>query len=83
MTLILAPLTTERAVSQIERFNKIAFYVSNEATKDGLKKEANARFSVNVKKINVRVRIDGRKVAVLTLTKNGEAAGLASKLKVL
>jgi large subunit ribosomal protein L23 len=80
---IQAPVTTERAVSQIERLNKIAFYCQPEATKAQVRKEAVERFKVAVKSVTTRIRPDGRKVAVLTLTKAGEAASLASKLKVL
>lgn len=83
MNYILAPVTTERAVSQIEKLNKIAFFILPEGDKESLKKEASVRFGVTAKKVNVRKRPDGRKIAVLTLSKNGEAAGLASKLKIL
>ncbi len=83
MNLLQAPVTTERAVSQIERLNKIAFYCDNSATKGLIKKEAAQRFNTTVKSVNVRVRPDGRKVAVLTLSKPGEASSLASKLKIL
>lgn len=80
---ISAPVTTERAVSQIERLNKIAFFCLPQATKTLVRKEAAERFKVAVKSANVRVRPDGRKVVVLTLSKPGEAASLASKLKIL
>lgn len=72
MNYILAPVTTERAVSQIERLNKIAFYCLPEATKALVRKEAAERFKVNARALNVRVRPDGRKVIVLTLSKAGK-----------
>lgn len=83
MPAILYPLTTEKAVAAIERENSIVLIIDKKATKGLVKQEAEKRFGTKIKGVNVVNCHDGRKKAIIKFTKPGEAADIASKLKII
>ena len=83
MKYILRALTTEKAVSGIEMNNSLTFVVMEEASKADVKKEVEADFEESVVKVNICITPDGRKKAIVKFSKDGAAADIASKLKVI
>jgi len=83
MGVTLYPLTTEKAVGLIERNNSIVLVVRNEATKAIVKQEIEKQFNTKVSRVNVLVDHQGRKKAIVKFAKKGEAADIASKLKII
>lgn len=83
MAAILYPLTTEKAVSLIERSNCIVLIVDKAASKPAIKQEAERLYGVKVSSVNVVNGFNGRKKAVLKFAKAGAAADIASRLKII
>ncbi len=80
---ILHVVTTEKAVSGIEKQNKITFVVQQDATKPEIKKEVEAEYGEKVKSVNTLNTIHGKKKAIVSFVKKGAATELAAKLKVI
>ncbi len=80
---VLHALTTEKAVSGIERNNALTFVVESSATKPEVRKEVEAAYGEKIAKINVAISPSGRKKAIVKFAKAGAAADIASKLKVI
>jgi large subunit ribosomal protein L23 len=83
MPLVSYPLTTERAVSAIERENKLTFIVALNATKTQLKKEVEGEFGEKISKITTMISSDGRKKAIVRFSRPGAAAEVGARLKIL
>ncbi len=80
---IIHALTTEKAVGQIERENKITLIVEPSATKKDVKAEVEKTYQLKVKAVNVINAFSGRKKAIVSFKEKGAAAQIAGKLKVI
>lgn len=83
MSVLLYALTSEKAVSGIERENKLTFMVTLDATKKQVKEEIEKNYGEKVKAVNTLITSSGRKKAMVAFVKAGAAAELAAKLKVI
>ncbi|HIJ12013.1 TPA: 50S ribosomal protein L23 [Candidatus Woesearchaeota archaeon] len=65
--IILFPLSTEKAIRQIEFDNKLSFAIHARATKLDVKKAVEQLFNVKVVKVNVQNTFAGKKKAIVKL----------------
>ena len=82
MNLNLKPIVTEKAVMLIEKENVLTFRSEKEATKDEIKKEIEAVFSVKVEKVRTLIKHD-KKYLYIKLKKEFPAIDVATKLGVI
>ncbi len=80
---ILYPLTTEKAVAAIERNNSIVLVVEKTATKGQIKQDVEKQFNTKVASVNTTSGFNGKKKAIVKFAKAGEAADIASRLKII
>jgi large subunit ribosomal protein L23 len=80
---ILAVVRTQKAVSLIEKENKLTFVVRLEATKEDVKRAVEKLYGVEVEKVNTLVTPRGEKKAYVKLKPEYKAAELAVKLGVI
>ncbi|MBI1972378.1 50S ribosomal protein L23 [Candidatus Woesearchaeota archaeon] len=73
-------LSTEKAVRMMEAENKLAFIVSNTATKQDIKKAIEGKFKVKVIAVNTLIMPDGRKKAYVKLAPENPALDIATQL---
>jgi ribosomal protein L23 len=81
-SVLLEPLTTEKAVRQIELENKIAFIVLRNATKEQIKKELEETFKTKVDSVNTQIR-NNKKIAFIKLKPESPAIDIATKLGLM
>ncbi|WP_054839833.1 50S ribosomal protein L23 [Thermococcus sp. JCM 11816] len=77
---IIRPLVTEKAVSLIERENKLTFIVDRRATKQDIKRAVEEMFNVKVEKVNTLVTMKGEKKAYVKLKPEYDASEIAARL---
>lgn len=77
------PLMTEKAISLIEKENKLSFIATEKATKTDIKKLVERVYNVKVDKVNVVNDMKGRKKVTVKLDKKYKAEELAAKLGVI
>ena len=82
MKVLLNPITTEKAVRQIELENKISFVVDMRATKGQIATALKEMFKAKIAKINVQVR-NNKKIAVIKLKQDSPAIDIATKLGMM
>jgi LSU ribosomal protein L23P len=80
---IIAVVRTQKAVSLIERENKLTFVVRLEATKDDVKRAVEKLYGVKVEKVNTVITPRGEKKAYVKLKPEYRATELAIKLGVI
>ena len=80
---IIAVVRTQKAVSMIERENKLTFIVRLEATKDDVKRAVEKLYGVKVEKVNTLITPRGEKKAYVKLKPEYKATELAIKLGVI
>jgi len=83
MRYIINPLTTEKAVSAIERENMLTFIVRGDATKEQVKREVEAEYKEKVDKVTVLITTHNRKKAMVKFQRENAAPDLAARLKVI
>jgi large subunit ribosomal protein L23 len=81
--LIQYPLMTEKAITLIEKENKLSFIATDRATKTDIKKLVEKVYHVKVSKVNVVNDMKGRKKVTVKLDKKFKAEELAAKLGVI
>ncbi len=81
--IIKAPLSTEKAIRQIEFDNKIVFIVSRQATKQEIKKAVEELFKVHVEKVNVHNSFQGEKKAYVKLAADSAASDVSADLGLI
>lgn len=81
--LIQYPLMTEKAITLIEKENKLSFIATEKATKTDIKKLVEKVYKVKVDKVNVVNDMKGRKKVTVKLNKKFKAEELAAKLGVI
>ncbi len=77
------PLMTEKAITLIEKENKLSFIATERATKTEIKKLVEKVYHVKVDKVNVVNDMKGRKKVTVKLNKKYKAEELAAKLGVI
>lgn len=77
------PLMTEKAISLIEKENKISFIATPKATKTDIKRLVEKVYKVKIDKVNVVNDMQGRKKVTVKLNKKFKAEDLAAKLGVI
>lgn len=80
--MILKPVTSEKAVKLIDLENTLLFEAPRKMTREEIKKEVEAIFSVKVEKIRTLVR-SNKKYAYVKLTKQNPAIDVATKLGMI
>jgi ribosomal protein L23 len=83
MTALKYPLSTERAISQIDRSNVIVYIVDFRSTKQEIKKEFESTFKVKVEKVRTTNTTVNEKKAFIKIAKGFKASDIASKLKLV
>ncbi|HLD62947.1 MAG TPA: 50S ribosomal protein L23 [Candidatus Norongarragalinales archaeon] len=83
MTVVLYALASEKAVSGIERENKLTLVVEKASTKNQVKAEVEKNYGHKVKSVNILVSPHGVKKAMVAFEKPGVALEFAAKLKVI
>jgi large subunit ribosomal protein L23 len=81
-TMIIAPYVTEKTFNQIEKENKLAFIVTENATKKQIMDAINILYEADVKEVNTTRTIRGKKAFVKFKTPDG-ARDLATKLALV
>lgn len=81
-SILLEPITTEKAIRQIELENKIAFFVKRKAKKEQIKDELEQTFKVKVEMINTHIR-NNKKIAFIKLKSDAPAIDVATKLGLM
>ena len=81
-SVLLYPITTEKAIGMIELENKLLFVVEMRATKPQIKEEVERLFKVKVGAINTKITPHGAKHAYIRL-KEGKADDIATQLKIV
>ncbi|WP_297535037.1 50S ribosomal protein L23 [Thermococcus sp.] len=77
---IIRPLVTEKAVSLIEKENKLTFIVDRRATKQDIKRAVEEMFNVKVEKVNTLITMRGEKKAYVKLKPEYDASEIAARL---
>jgi large subunit ribosomal protein L23 len=80
---ILAVVRTQKAVSLIEKENKLTFVVRIEATKEDVKRAVEKLYGVEVEKVNTLITPRGEKKAYVKLKPEYKASELAVRLGVI
>jgi large subunit ribosomal protein L23 len=80
---IVAVVRTQKAVSLIEKENKLTFVVRLEATKEDVKRAVEKLYGVEVEKVNTLITPRGEKKAYVKLKPEYKASELAVKLGVI
>jgi large subunit ribosomal protein L23 len=80
---ILAVVRTQKAVSLIEKENKLTFIVRLEATKEDVKRAVEKLYGVKVEKVNTLITPRGEKKAYVKLKPEYKASELAVKLGII
>jgi large subunit ribosomal protein L23 len=81
-TMILAPYVTEKTFNQIEKENKLAFIVTEKATKKQIIDAINILYEAEIEEVNTTRTIRGKKAFVKFKAPEG-ARDLATKLALV
>ncbi|WP_010479090.1 50S ribosomal protein L23 [Thermococcus zilligii] len=77
---IVRPVVTEKAVSLIEKENKLTFIVDKRATKQEIKRAVEKMFQVKVEKVNTLITMKGEKKAYVKLKPEYNASEVAARM---
>jgi large subunit ribosomal protein L23 len=81
-TMIIAPYVTEKTFNQIEKENKLAFIVTEKATKKQIIDAIGILYEADIEEVNTTRTIRGKKAFVKFKTPDG-ARDLATKLALV
>ncbi len=81
--ILIRPVTTEKAISLIEKENKLVFIVDRRANKKQIKEAFEKAFNVKVEKVNTLITPEGEKKAYIKLAKEYSAIDIATRLGIL
>lgn len=81
--IIIAPIKTEKAISQIEYGNTLTFQVSLGSTKKEIQSEVEKLFNVKVASVRTFMTSRGKKRAFVKLDPSSKADDVATKLKMI
>jgi len=77
------PVATEKAINLISKRNTLTFIVDKDMSKQQIKKDVEESYAVKVAGVNVLHTFQGKKKALVRLTKESNAMDVASKLKII
>jgi len=80
--MIIKPITSEKAVKQIEIDNTLLFETGRQYTKQEIKKEIETLFKVKVEKVRTFIR-KNKKFAYVKLNKSNPAIDIATKMGMM
>ncbi|MEM3227710.1 MAG: 50S ribosomal protein L23 [Candidatus Micrarchaeaceae archaeon] len=83
MSVLMYPIGTEKAITNIDRNNEIQYIVSLSATKKQIKEEFEKFFGVKIISIRLMNTFQNRKKAIIKLSKDYKAGDVAVKLKLV
>ncbi len=83
MAVLIHPLSTEKAISMIDRHNVITYIADFRATKTEIKKEFQTMFGVKVSNVRAVNMPDNRKKVYIKLAKGFKATDIAAKIKLV
>jgi large subunit ribosomal protein L23 len=81
--ILVAPIKTEKAIGKIEYENTLTFEVVLTSTKKDVKAEVEKLFGVKVLSVKTFVNPQGKKHALVRLSKEAKADDIATKLKMI
>ncbi len=81
--IIIHPLLTEKALSEIETQNKIVFIVNRKSNKNQIRWAVEKALEVKVDKIKTMIDTKGRKKAIIKLTKDFNVGEIATRFGML
>tara|TARA_Y100000310_G_scaffold342776_2_gene447383 strand:+ start:1069 stop:1317 length:249 start_codon:yes stop_codon:yes gene_type:complete len=82
MTILLKPITSEKAVRMLDLDNVLLFEIPRQEKKEGIKKAVEEAFNVKVDKVRTLIRAN-KKLAYVKLTKDNLAIDVATKLGMI
>ena len=82
-SVLVQPLSTEKANKSMTEKNTLTFLVHNRANKIQIKKAFKDIFNVTPRSINTLVRPDGKKKAFIRLRPEDEAVSVGSKIGII
>ncbi|HHI00316.1 MAG: 50S ribosomal protein L23 [Thermotogae bacterium] len=77
---IIRPVVTEKAISMVERENKLTFIVDRRATKQDIKRAVEEIYNVKVEKVNTLITMKGEKKAYVKLKPEYNASEVAARI---
>ncbi|ALV61922.1 LSU ribosomal protein L23Ae (L23p) [Thermococcus sp. 2319x1] len=77
---IIRPVVTEKAISMVERENKLTFIVDRRATKEDVKRAVEEIYNVKVEKVNTLITMKGEKKAYVKLKPEYRASEVAARI---
>jgi len=77
---IVRPVVTEKAISMVERENKLTFIVDKRATKPDIKKAVETIYEVKVDKVNIVITMKGEKKVYVKLKPEYSASEVAARI---
>ncbi len=80
LTILKYPLSTEKAVRQMEADNKLIFVVDKNATKQSIKWAVEKAFNAKVESVNTTIHLDGTKKAYVKLKPETLASDITTQL---
>ncbi len=83
MGVLMYPIGTEKAITNIDKSNEIQYIVSLSATKKQVREEFEKLFGVKTKDIRMINTFQNRKKAIIKLSKEYKAGDVAVKLKLV
>lgn len=82
-SIIKAAVSSEKAITYMEKFNTITFIVDMKATKKDIKKAVEELYGVRVAKVRTLITPKGEKKAYVRLTEEYKASDVATKLGIV
>ena len=82
-TVLLYPISTEKALNMIDRRNTIQYVVDFRSKKEDVKKEFEQTFGVKVDKVNTSITMNNTKRAYIRIKPQFKASDIARKLKLV
>ncbi|MBN2368554.1 50S ribosomal protein L23 [Candidatus Woesearchaeota archaeon] len=83
ISIIKYPLSTEKAIRQMESDNLLVFVVDKKATKAQIKEAIEKLYNMKVKKVNTSIDIKNRKKAYVKFSDETPAIDLATQLGLM
>lgn len=80
--MIVKPITSEKAVKQIEIDNTLLFETGRQYTKQEIKREIETLFKVKVEKVRTFIR-ENKKFSYVKLNKSNPAIDIATKMGMM
>lgn len=81
--IIKAAVSSEKAISYMERYNTLTFIVDLKATKHDVKRAVEELFGVKVSEVRTVITSKGEKKAYVKLTEEYKASDVATKLGIV